>query len=34
MGGLASAVGCGTVEVLRRAADRTGFREMVADVSS
>ena len=33
MGGLASAVGCGTVAVLRRVADWVGFREMVADVS-
>ena len=33
IGGLASAVGCSAVEVLRRAADRTGFRNMIANVS-
>ena len=33
IGGLASAVGCSAAEVLRRAADRTGFRNMIANVS-
>jgi len=32
MDGLASAVGCSVVEVLRRAGDRIGFRKMIADV--
>ena len=31
-GGLASAAGCRTVEMLCRVADRAGFREMVAHV--
>ena len=33
IGGLASAVGCSAVEVLHQAADRTGFRNMIANVS-
>ena len=33
MGGLASAVGCCAVEVIRRTGDRNGFRRMIADVS-
>ena len=33
MGGLASAVGCSAVEVIRRTGDRNGFRRMIADVS-
>ena len=33
LGELASAVGCGEVAVLRRAADQDDFRRLVADVS-
>ena len=33
MGGLASAVGCSAVEVIRRTGVRNGFRRMIADVS-
>ena len=33
MGVLASAVRCCAVDVLRQAADRFGFKEMVANVS-
>ena len=33
IGGPASAVRCGIGELLHRAADKAGFKEMVADVS-
>ena len=32
MEGLALAAGCGAVDVLRRAGDRVGFRDLVANV--